>query len=195
MGVIELLAGVAILVTLVAWVGSRLDARRGDGRSRPPQRPRPNVLFWLVGAFVMGGGVLAIIGGVEEVGKAADRPDQFEVTGATATADAVGIVIWGVVVLTIGAYVWRGARRRGWHDRVGRVVIIGGYLLLGIAMTKAVDRAVDIWVVAPEQAEHVGNDAMVLYLAWGVPAAALVFLGCKLAPERILLTSTMQNTS
>jgi hypothetical protein len=61
----------------------------------------------------------------------------FSRRNSRALADAQSQVIWGVIIFTIGCYIWRGARKRGWIDRSGRILISIGYLVIGFGMSKA----------------------------------------------------------
>ncbi len=194
----------ALWVMLFAWTVTALarDARIRRARAArrsgaaasevttSPEPPRPNVLCWFVGALVFGAGLLMIVGGVGQVLEADDHPDPFGAEGSAALADAIGRVIWGAVTVTNGAYVWRGARRRGWLDRLGRLIIIVGYILVGVALDQATQRSMDLWAAGSDgEADAVLGGAMVQYLAWGAPGALLVFIGTKMANEQILMTT------
>lgn len=125
-----------------------------------------------------------------------DHPDPFGVAGAEAQADAASLVAWGAVTLTVGAYIWRGARRVGARDRLGRLMIIAGYLLLGMAMSQSVHSAVGLWTAdQPEQNQQVLDTSMIQFLGWGVPAALLVFLGTRMAGEKVLMTASTDVSS
>lgn len=189
----------ALWATLFAWTVTAFArdarirraraARRSGAVTTLPESPRPNVIFWFVGALVFGVGLLAIVSGVGQVLQSIDRPDLFGARGSAALADAIGRVIWGAVTLTTGAYIWRGARHRGWHDRLGRIIIIVGYVLVGVALDQASHRSMDLWAAASDsEAEAVLVDSMVRYLAWGVPGAFLVFIGTRMANEKPLMS-------
>ena len=195
---------VALWATLLTWAIATLandsKARRSRGGRRstvdpqtqrseyPP--PRPNPLCWFAGALGIGAGLLAVIDGVRQMAAAMDHPDPFGVKGAEAIADAESAITWGVVILTVGLYVWRGARRRGWQDRLGRVIIVAGYLLLGVALSQMLHTAVDLWAAdSPGEGEEVLVETMVRFVGWGAPASLLVYVGTRLAHEKILLTA------
>ena len=116
--------------------------------------------------------------------------DPVNGTGPQETADAAGLFTWGTVVLVNGVYIWRGARRRGLCDRLGRLLIIVGYAVLGVAMSRSIYISTELWATTTQEASNdVLNRTMVAFLGWGVPAAALVWLGTTIAPEKILLTA------
>jgi hypothetical protein len=154
-----------------------------------PRRIRPNVLAWLLGALVIAAGVAVAATGVRDVLDASERPDVFRTAGSVALADAVGQVIWGVMILTIGCYIWRAARRRGWKDRSGRVLISAGYLIIAYGMSQAVHAAVKIWAVSSEEGQQrVAVEVGSYFLGFGFVGALLVWLGVKMADEIIITT-------
>lgn len=181
----------AVLAALgiLAWFVHRRGSLPTAGSVAVRPVARPNVGFWLTGSVVAVVGVVVVVAGALEVAETLRQVDPFTGRGPRATADAVSSVTWGAVVLTVGAYLWRGARRRGVRDRAGRLVIIVGYVLLGVAMSRSLHVAVRMWRAATEEAaREVTLDAMVVFLAWGVPAALLVLLGTRLAQEKVLMT-------
>lgn len=102
-------------------------------------------------------------------------------------APPVSDLIWAVMLLTITYYVWRAAGRAGRRDRVGRVLIVAGYLLLGLALTCAVSTALQDAGSGP------GSQQLKFALLWvlglGAPAAFLVWYGARLTGERIVTTA------
>ncbi len=188
MGFVMGLVACGVVITLLAWCVSRLD-RGGRRAERAGLRPRPNPLCWFVGSTAALVGLVGVASGVQAVRAV---PDEFHGSGPQNTADGVSLVFWGVVILVNGVYVWRGARRRGLRDRVGRLLIIVGYVVLGVAVQQATHQAVELWRTPVDEGDDVLNRAMLALLGWGVPAAALVWVGVKLARERILLTVSAQ---
>jgi hypothetical protein len=184
--VIEFVVLLGVVITLLAWLFTRfLSPPRHDAADQPPIRP--NVLFWLVGSITALVGVVMLIGGALAV---ADVQDPFHGAGPEQSADAASLFAWGAVVLVNGVYVWRGARRRGLRDRVGRLFIIVGYVVLGIALSRSIHSSVDLWATTSEEAARdVLNRTMLTFLGWGVPAAVLVKLGTVLAREKVLMTA------
>lgn len=188
---------IALSLTLFAVAGSMLSRTRGSVRpgatraQSPTERhPPPNPVFWLAGGVLMAVGVAVAVAGAGEVMDAANLPDPFHGRGARAQADAASTVVWGAVTLTIGAYIWRGAKKRGWKDRGGRLVIIAGYLLIGAAMSETLHVGVGLWSATTEsEGDNVLDAVMATFLAWGAPGALLVFVGTKLAKEKILMTA------
>lgn len=199
--VILLIISAAVLITLVACTRTAMIRDRGTIASpastaqaatvgSEPAPHRPNVAFWFVGALVVGVGLFVVIAGAMAVADASDSPVAFGVEGAEALADATSTFTWGVVIVTNGAYVWRGAWPRGARDRIGRVVIIVGYLLIGVAMSEAIHTGVDLWAAEqPGEHQDVLVEAIVNFIAWGVPGALLVYLGTRLAGEDVILTT------
>ncbi len=184
--VIEFVVLLGVVITLLAWLFTRF--LPPQVRDAADQRPiRPNVLFWFVGSITVLVGVVMMIGGALAV---ADVKDPFHGAGPERSADAASLVAWGAVVLVNGAYVWRGARRRGLRDRFGRLLIIVGYVVLGIALSQSIHSSVDLWATTSEEAARdVLNRTMLTFLGWGVPAAVLVRLGVVLAREKVLMTA------
>lgn len=186
-----LLIAVAVLVILAGWASGRLT------RSRRTRNPRvgqysANPLFWLIGLVTFGVGLLAVINGIVRVADASDHPDPFGVASAESQAEAFSLIAWGAVILTVGAYVWRGARRRGARDRFGRLLIIVGYLLLGVALRQTIHSAFNIGAAAQSAQEPRALDpTLVQFLGWGAPAALLVFIGTKMADEKVLMTASV----
>lgn len=184
MGLVLSALVVGVVVTLVAWVFSRIGSGR---RSADVEQRRPNVIFWFVGSITALVGMFMLVAGGLAV---TDVEDPFNGTGPEDTANAASLFTWGAVVLVNGVYIWRGARRRGLHDRLGRLLIIVGYALLGIAMSRSIHISTELWATTTQDTSNdVLNRSMVAFLGWGVPAAALVWLGAKIAPEKILLTA------
>jgi hypothetical protein len=75
-------------------------------------------------------------------------------------------------------------------------VLVIGYLLLAVALSRTIHSAVGLWAAdTPEAEQEVMVEAMVLFLAWGVPAAFLVHVGTRLARDRVLLTASAEANS
>ncbi|WP_254791124.1 hypothetical protein [Blastococcus tunisiensis] len=119
-------------------------------------------------------------------------PDPFHGEGPQALADGASRVTWGAVVFTIGCYIWRAARRRGGRDRLGRALIIAGYVLLGVGLDRTLHSVVGIWAVPTDEGTDVLVEAMLNFLGWGVPAAFLVWLGVDLADEEVIMTASFE---
>jgi hypothetical protein len=154
-----------------------------------PPRTRPNVLAWILGALVIAAGVAIAAIGVRDVLDVSERTDMFNRSNSIAWADAVSQVIWGIMILTIGCYVWRAARRRGWKDRSGRVLISAGYLTIAYGMSQAVHVSVEMWAVSSEEDQRrIAVEAGSYFLGFGFVGALLVWLGVKLAHEIIITT-------
>jgi hypothetical protein len=151
-------------------------------------KTRPNVLAWALGAIVIAAGIFIGVLGVLDVNDVLGRNNVFSRRNSRALADAQSQVIWGVIVFTIGCYIWRGARRRGWIDRSGRILISIGYLVIGFGMSKATHAAVKIWHVSSEEGmQRVALEVGRYFLGFGFIGALLVWIGVKMADEIIIL--------
>jgi len=157
-------------------------------------RHHPIAALRLLGGLVVCAGLLVVAIGVRDAAERASVSDPFHGEAAQRLADAVSWVTWGVMIFTIGCYVWRAARQHGTRDRLGRLLIVCGYLLLGVALDKTVHAAVAIWSVSGDDSS-VLLDVMKHFLGWGVPAAFLVWLGAKLANEKVITTASMDVSS
>jgi hypothetical protein len=154
-----------------------------------PPRNRPNVLAWALGALVVAAGVAVAALGVRDLLDVSERTNMFNRRNSVALADAVSRVIWGVMILTIGCYIWRAARRRGWKDRSGLVLISAGYLIIAYGMSQAVHASVKIWAVSSEEGQRrVALEVGSYFLGFGFVGALFVWLGVKMANEIIITT-------
>jgi hypothetical protein len=155
-----------------------------------PSKVRPNVLAWTLGSLIIVAGILIAAMGVRDLIEVSGRSNMFSRRNAVAQADAVSWVIWGIMILTIGCYVWRAARRRGWKDRLGRVIISVGYLLLAFGMSQAVHSSVKLWSASSEKArDDVALEVGMYFLGFGFVAALLIWVGVKMANEIIITTA------
>ncbi|WP_405061389.1 hypothetical protein OG474_07020 [Kribbella sp. NBC_01505] len=150
---------------------------------------RPNVLFNLAGLVLIVAGLGLLLYGVARAfmavagaGPGSSTNDLFLVV------DNFLLAIWGSLIFTFGRYLWRGARRRGFRDRFGRLLIIVGYGLIGIAVTVGFHSATDLWFTGPdEDALHaVVIRSMVIIAVIGFPGSALCAIGFRLAREEAL---------
>src|SRR5262249_52966836 len=96
----------------------------------------PGVLFIIVGLVLMIGGLVwgfaamtSLGDRVPQISDLGTRPDVRGLAGPT--TDAFDVCMIGTTVMTIGRYMRRGARRRGWRDRLGRLFLIITCLGLG----------------------------------------------------------------
>lgn len=156
--------------------------------ANPPARPRPNVLFNLIGVLLIVGGIALLVYGLLSAFQAIQGFNGFRDAGPPVRiADYTAAAFWGVITLTIGRYFWRGARKRGARDRFGRLLIICGYLLLGVALDRGVHTAVGLMSASSEASVETGGLTILLaVLLWAVPAAVLAMIGFKLAGEKPL---------
>jgi hypothetical protein len=153
---------------------------------------RPNVLFNLVGVVLIVAGLgLAIYGLVAAVGVMQSfDPLHGDDGPPLGMVDGMTTAFWGVIVFTIGRYFWRGARRRGARDRFGRVLIIAGYLLVGVALDAGMHAASGLWTTSGTGREVVVR-TLVTFLVWGIPGSVLAAIGFKLANEKALAKAEM----
>jgi hypothetical protein len=150
-------------------------------------RTRPNVLAWAFGAIVIAAGIFIGVLGVLDVIDVQGRANVFSRRNSQAMADAVSLVIWGIMIFTIGSYIWRAARRRGWKDRLGRILISIGYLVIGYGMSNAVHAVMKLSQVSSEEGvQRVALDAGLYFLGFGFIGALLVWIGVKMADEIII---------
>jgi hypothetical protein len=156
-----------------------------------PTRPRPNLLFNLLGVLLIVVGTGMTIVGFLFAVRVITEFDVLQGDGPPVeTADGMAMAFWGVIVLTIGRYFWRGARKRGLRDRTGRLLIIASYVLLGIGLDRGVHAAVGMWDTAKvDGGQSAAIGAIVALALWAVPASILSSIGFKLANEKALATA------
>jgi len=150
----------------------------------------PTLIAYWVSGVVLFLAVAAII--ALSVKQIIDVPDSqiFTKKGARTTADAASRVFWGAVVLVNGVYLCRAATRRGWRDRLGRLLIAGGYVVVAVAMSRFIHMASDQWSGATKAANSLTTSPLFWFVAIGAPGAFLVWCGVHLANEKVLLTAS-----
>lgn len=148
---------------------------------------RPNILFNVAGALVgtiglvlLVAGVLAVVEEMRGFDPLAGDPLPRDV------ADGISLALWGIVGFTIGRYLWRGARRRGARDRFGRLLIIAGLVLVGVALHSVAQLGPRLWTRSESVAEAVVTEALITLAVWGLPGTVLASIGYRLAGEREL---------
>jgi hypothetical protein len=148
-------------------------------------------LFNLIGVVLIVAGIGLTIYGIAYAVRVIQGFDPFRGDGPPVeTADAGALAFWGIIVFTIGRYFWRGARRRGLRDRFGRLLIIGGYLLLGVGLDVGVHAAVKLWSAGDGGSlQAAAIHAVLVFAIWALPAAVLAAVGFKLADEKALATA------
>jgi hypothetical protein len=158
-----------------------------------PVRPRPNLIFNVLGVLLIAGGVVLTIVGLGYAVTVITGYDALNEDGPPVKiADAMALAFWGILVFTIGRYFWRGARKRGARDRFGRLLIIVGYVLLGVGLDRGVHAAVGLWGTTDEQAgQSAVLHTVVVVAVWGVPAAILAGIGFRMANEKALATASV----
>ena len=174
--------------------------------STPTQRPvttrhranplflAPGLLLILIGVVVMVGGfaymALAVTGVQAPQPEDLGRPPDGAKIGRP-LMDGFAVFAIGCTVMTIGRYLWRGARRRDWRDRLGRLLIILGYLDICVAF--AVLTRFVIEAATQFDGTDLGTDMIIrgllTCLAILVPGAVLTAAGFRLAKEEPLMTA------
>jgi hypothetical protein len=156
-----------------------------------PVRHPPNLLFSLAGVVLIVGGIGLTLYGFADILRVMGGFDPFRGDGPpVAVADGAALIFWGIIVFTIGRYFWRGARRRGARDRFGRLLIIVGYLLVGAGLDAGAHAGVQLWNSrTDDDMQSAVIHAMLMFLLWAVPGAALATIGFKLANEVALATA------
>lgn len=167
-----------------------------------PARPAPNVLFLLVGLILIIAGVAVMVYGVLAAVSAipTDGPNMNDLgIGPQARRDmepfvnGFAAVIVGCTVMTIGRYIWRGARRRGWRDRLGRLLVIVGYLIVGtalITLTQAIIAAFSTGGADASQQAVIRG--LITCVAIAIPGVVIASIGFRLAKEKPLMTAEVK---
>ncbi|SNR51792.1 hypothetical protein [Actinomadura mexicana] len=164
---------------------------------------RPNVLLLLLGLLLIVIGaaamLLGFLYGVQAVlgtglGSDLGSADLSDAGGdLEPLVDGFTVVIVGCTVLTIGRYLWRGARRRGARDRIGRLLIILGYLVVCAALvifTRFVLSALDAG--DPGEGEKILFRGLIACAAVCVPGLLLALPGLRMAKERPLMEAEVE---
>ncbi len=156
-------------------------------------RHRANPLMLLSGLLLVIIGILAMIGGLALaaltfVGTSAPQLTVLG-SGPDAAADleplvnGFAVVIVGCTVMTVGRYLWRGARRRGGRDRLGRLLIIVGYLDVGVALV-VLTRFILAAVGDDSDGTGIIIRGLLTCLAIALPGVLLALPGFRLANEK-----------
>jgi hypothetical protein len=158
-------------------------------------RHRANPLMLLPGVLlVIVGVVVAVIGfAYAALSILGMKAPEFSDLGAPPDArgdmqpllDGFAVVIVGLVAMTIGRYLWRGARKRGWRDRLGRLLIIVGYLIIGVAFVALTRFVLD--AMGHSDGTGIVFRGLITCLAIAVPGVVLASIGFRLAREVPLL--------
>jgi hypothetical protein len=150
-------------------------------------RHRPNLGFNLVGLLLILAGICLTVFGIASIFAVMSDFDPFRGDGPpVGVANGGALMFWGVIVFTIGRYIWRGARTRGVSDRFGRFLIICAYLLLGMALDQGVRSLVGLWSAGSDELTEVGIHTLIVFAAWSIPASIVGTIGIRLAKEEIL---------
>lgn len=157
-----------------------------------PVPHRPNLLLNVIGVLLIVGGIGMTLYGLLWALRVMQDFNPFQGDGPPfGIADGMAVAFWGIIVFTIGRYAWRGARKRGARDRVGRLLLVGGYVLLGVALDQGVHAGVRLWAARTSSGmETAVWQAILTFGMWAIPATVLAAIGVKMASERYLATAS-----
>ena len=153
----------------------------------------PGILLVILGVVVMLGGlawaaltVLDLAGRTPELSDLGAAPDAQGDIGPVLDGFAVFAV--GTTVMTIGRYLWRGARRRGWRDRLGRLLLVIACLTVGIGMV------VLTRFILAAMGEFDGSATilrgLLTFALISIPGSLLGVVGLRLANEEVLMSAS-----
>jgi hypothetical protein len=150
----------------------------------------------IVGTVVMLGGVawafLSIVGvSMPELTEARSGPDPVDDFGPF--LDGFAVIVIGFTVLTIGRYLWRGRQLRGWRDRLGRLLIIVGYVVIAVAMV-VLTRFI-LAAMGDSDGRDIVFQGLLVCLAIAVPGVVLALVGLRLAKEVALMKAQARATA
>jgi hypothetical protein len=157
-------------------------------------RPRPNVLLnFFGGLFIVFGVIMTLAGLAWAVGVMTNFHTPRGDGPPVGIADGMALAFWGIIALTVGRYFRRGARKRGVRDRFGRLLIITGYVLLGVGLDRGVHSMVGLWAAqSAEAGQSSVLHTLVTVAVWAIPGAILAAIGFKLAGEKALATAEVK---
>jgi hypothetical protein len=161
-------------------------------------RHRANPLMLLPGLLLVVVGVLVMIGGIAFAALTllgVDAPSVADLGSPSDAAEQLGpfidgfaVVVIGCTVLTVGRYLWRGARTRGWRDRVGRLLIIVGYLFVGAALV-VLTRFIREAMADGADGTDIIVRGLITCLLIALPGVALAMPGLRMAKEEALMSA------
>lgn len=159
----------------------------------------PNALFYLIGFVVIMVGIGLVVIGVTDMMTTVQRYESpLRGDGPAAFTSAAALVSWGAFVITMGRIMWRGARRRGVKDRVGRLLCLISLALVGLAI-QALLAGVPEFLRSTTAGEARSNliQAHIPYVALMIPAMIIGLVGSKMAKETkpLITVSTGVNFS
>jgi hypothetical protein len=161
------------------------------GGMTSPQRANP--LFLIAGSLVILVG-LAMVGlGFAGFATIAQRYDSPLTDGRAELVGLAVLMMWGFLVITVGRILWRGARRRGAKDRVGRLLMIIALGFVAIAILGFLSGLGDMLGATTEEEARAGLIAAhIPYIAASIPALIIGWIGGRMANERetLLTVST-----
>jgi hypothetical protein len=148
-------------------------------------------LFAVTGLVVIVAGIgLAVFGAVGVVTAIQRDGHPLLNDGPRAITSAFGQVCWGLFVFTIGRYLWRGARSRGWKDRVGRLLIITGLVVVGFAVQTLLAGISDLMRPNSADDSQALLALMIRFALIGIPGSLIAMVGVKMAREEVLITAS-----
>jgi hypothetical protein len=156
----------------------------------------PGLLFIVVGFVVMLSGVayaFASIVGVDMPDLAAARSGPNAAEDFGPFLDGFAVIVIGFTVLTIGRYLWRGRRLRGFRDRLGRLLIIVGYIVVAVAMVVLTRFILD--AMGDSDGRNIVFQGLLVCLIIAVPGVILAMVGLRLAKEVALMQADAKATA
>jgi hypothetical protein len=144
-------------------------------------RPRAYVEYWVAGGVTTTLGAAVVVAGARHIAWAAELENPYAGVGADYLAQGAGMIACGSVIVTSGVHLWRAARRRGWRDRLGRLVTIVGQLLLGVVVARTAYLTIASWSAHTDADLTRMHTAVWLTLLVALPAGLLVWLGGRIA--------------
>jgi hypothetical protein len=157
-----------------------------------PTRPRPNVLFWLFGLILILVGVATTVVGL--IYAVAGMPNDIgDLQGARRDMEPLvnggAAAMAGLTVMTIGRYWWRGARRRGWRDRLGRLLITIGYLIIGTALVVLTRFVLEAFGSSGDSSGTILT-GLVVTTVLAIVGTTFVIPGLRMTKEQVLMTAS-----
>ncbi|MFC4910131.1 hypothetical protein [Actinomadura gamaensis] len=107
--------------------------------------------------------------------------------------DGFTALVIGCTIMTAGRYLWRGARRRGWRDRLGRLMVIFGYADVAVALyvlSRFILRALDQG--GQETSGQTVIHGLIACALVALPGVVLALPGLRMAKEDPLMKASVK---
>ncbi len=95
-------------------------------------------------------------------------------------------------MLVSGCYIWRAGRRRGWRDRLGRVLLVLGYCIIAVAVSQTVHIVAELWRAGADISDTATFAPLVAFLVIGGPGALVAEIGRRMSDETFLLSASFE---